>query len=74
VSDVQSWLDVPSTNFGWLLLNADEKSFSTFRVFYSRQVATAAWQPQLEITYVPEPKGWAIVASLLPLAVRRCAM
>jgi hypothetical protein len=38
VSDVQSWLDDPSTNFGWLLLNADEASFSTFRVFYSRQV------------------------------------
>jgi hypothetical protein len=63
VTDVQSWLDNPSTNFGWLMLNSDESSMSTFRVFYSRQVATAAWRPQLEITYVPEPTS--VVMSVL---------
>jgi hypothetical protein len=54
--DVQAWLNSPSTNFGWLLLNADETSANTFRAFYSRNVATASLRPQLEITYaVPEP-------------------
>jgi hypothetical protein len=51
VADVQGWLDNPSTNFGWMLVNADETSMSTFRVFYSRHVATATWRPQLSITY-----------------------
>jgi hypothetical protein len=56
VSDVQGWLDNPSTNFGWLLLNADETSGNTFRAFYSRNVATASVHPQLQITYaIPEP-------------------
>jgi hypothetical protein len=55
VNDAQSWLDDPSSNFGWMLVNSDEIGTSTFRVFYSRHVATAAWRPQLEITYIPEP-------------------
>jgi len=52
VSDVQSWLDVPSTNFGWLLLNIDETTPATFRGFYSRHVATEALRPVLSITYL----------------------
>jgi len=63
VSDIQSWLDTPSTNFGWMLVNADEINTSTFRVFYSRQTATAAWRPQLSITYevIPEPGAVALL-------------
>jgi hypothetical protein len=62
VSDVQEWLDNPSTNFGWMLVNADESSMSTFRVFYSRHVATAALRPQLTIDYVPEPSTLSLIA------------
>jgi hypothetical protein len=62
VSDVQGWLDNPATNFGWMLVNGDESSMSTFRVFFSRHVATAALRPQLTIDYVPEPKGGLLVA------------
>src|SRR5207245_4445434 len=36
VNDVQSWLDNPSSNFGWLLLG-DESTTSTARVFFTRE-------------------------------------
>jgi hypothetical protein len=51
LSDVQGWLDEPSANLGWILVNADETTDNTSRTFYSRQVATAAFHPQLTITY-----------------------
>jgi hypothetical protein len=52
VGDVQRWLDDPSGNFGWMLVNADETTPATFRGFYSRQTATASLRPQLSLTYV----------------------
>jgi hypothetical protein len=56
VADVQGWLDSPATNFGWELINTDEISARTFRAFYTREASTAAFRPQLQITYaVPEP-------------------
>src|SRR5439155_2607370 len=36
VSDVQSWLDNPANNFGWLLLG-DESTQSTARIFSTRE-------------------------------------
>jgi hypothetical protein len=65
VADVQEWLDNPDGNHGWILKNIDETSMSTFRVFYSRQTATAALRPQLTIVYqmVPEPASLAMVGS-----------
>lgn len=73
MNDVQGWLDDPSSNFGWMLANADETSTSTFRVFYSRHVATEAWRPQLSITYVPEPAGLALclLAGFALMGMRR---
>ena len=50
-SNVQDWLDNPSTNFGWMLVNADEITPATFRGFYSRQTATSAFRPKLSVTY-----------------------
>jgi hypothetical protein len=65
VADVQEWLDNPAANYGWIMKNVDETSMSTFRVFYSRQTATAALRPQLTIEYqmVPEPASLALVGS-----------
>jgi hypothetical protein len=62
VSDVQAWLDNPASNSGWLLRNADETTANTGRTFFSSEVATQAFRPQLEITYqvVPEPAAAAI--------------
>ena len=63
VSDVQGWLNSPSSNDGWELINANETSASTFFAFYSREWGTftaaggnAAQEPVLQVTYAaPEP-------------------
>jgi hypothetical protein len=51
VDDVQDWLDDPQSNFGWMLVNADEVTPATFRGFYSRHAATAALRPQLALSF-----------------------
>ena len=48
VADVQSWVDDPSQNFGWILLG-DEIANSTAKRFGSRENASAPAQPQLLI-------------------------
>ncbi|HZL37440.1 MAG TPA: DNRLRE domain-containing protein [Tepidisphaeraceae bacterium] len=60
VSDVQKWLDDPSSNSGWLLKNADETSPTDFRAFWSAQGAAASNSPSIApallVTYsVPQP-------------------
>jgi hypothetical protein len=78
VADVQGWLNNPSNNYGWELINADETNGTTFDAFYSREAmsvpgVTAAQLPSLQITYsVPEPASGALVATaLLGMAVSR---
>lgn len=51
IGDVRAWLDSPASNFGWMLVGADEVTPATFRGFYSRQTATAAFRPQLSVTF-----------------------
>ena len=57
VNDVREWLDLPSSNFGWILVNTSEAATQSFRAFYSRDVATTAYHPMLSVTYevVSEP-------------------
>ncbi len=55
VADVQSWLDKPATNFGWLLLG-DESTSKTAKAFATKEDLTAASRPRLVITYTP-PKA-----------------
>jgi hypothetical protein len=67
VSDVQNWLDSPATNFGWALVNANEGTTQTQKVFYSRSATRnssgipnsldPSWRPTLVVTYVPEPSA-----------------
>jgi hypothetical protein len=52
VKDVQSWLKSPGTNFGWILIGA-EASSQTFRQFYTREEANAAFRPELQIKFTP---------------------
>ena len=60
VADVQSWVDAPATNFGWILiqdllpppLDEPEGAVATARRFDSRE-GVAAVQPRLEVTYLP---------------------
>ena len=59
-ADVQSWLDDPAENFGWILFG-DETRAQTAKRFDSREIADPLLQPVLEIVYtppcVPRPEG-----------------
>ncbi len=65
VADVQSWLNTPAGNFGWVLINANEGSSATVKAFYSRSATLNSnggalnldWRPTLVVDYVlvPEP-------------------
>lgn len=52
VSDVQGWLDAPSTNFGWVVIGAEQVIGSAKR-FASRENLNASFQPGLSVTYTP---------------------
>jgi hypothetical protein len=49
---VQSWVDSPTTNFGWIVLG-NETAPTTAKRFDSREVASEATRPILSIDYVP---------------------
>lgn len=51
-ADVQSWLDDPTTNFGWMLLG-DETRPQTARRFDARESPDPLVRPALEIIYTP---------------------
>jgi spore coat protein A len=55
VADTQSWLDGPSTNFGWIIIS-DETTRRTAARFDSRTNSTVAQRPALQITFTP-PAG-----------------
>lgn len=66
IADVQSWLDTPTTNFGWALVNADETTATDFRAFLSREAADH--NPQLVVTYtVPEPASVILLGAGMAL-------
>ena len=52
VADVQSWLDNPASNFGWLVLG-DESTIATAKRFDTRESASP---PVLTIQYIPGPR------------------
>jgi hypothetical protein len=52
VADVQSWVDNPASNFGWLLLG-DESTTATSKRFDTRESASP---PVLTIQYIPAPR------------------
>jgi MYXO-CTERM domain-containing protein len=54
--DVQSWLGADETNFGWVVLAEGEgHSPVTAKRFDSRENATSAFRPVLQIVYNPPP-------------------
>jgi hypothetical protein len=61
VSDIQGWLDQPSTNFGWGLIatNFEHLPLTTKR-FDTKENADPTVQPVLAVTYTP-PVGTAAV-------------
>lgn len=53
VNDVQSWLDTPAGNFGWILIGNEAGSFTTKR-FDTRENSNASFQPVLRIGFAPK--------------------
>ena len=52
VADVQTWLDTPATNFGWLLLG-NETTTTTAKRFNTREHSDPTTRPALIVEYVP---------------------
>jgi hypothetical protein len=70
-ADVQSWLDSPASNHGWIMLG-DETFAGSAKRFDTRENSVAANRPLLTIDYtpVPEPSGLGLPI-LLALMIRR---
>jgi len=52
VADVQSWLDSPSTNYGWILIG-DESERTTAKRFDTKENDTESNRPILRVIYSP---------------------
>lgn len=83
-ADVQSWLNDPDNNFGWILINREENSRQTHRAFFSKEAEAQglanAIGPRLLIDYsvapVPVPAAiWLFGSGLAAVAgLRRRAI
>jgi hypothetical protein len=74
IRDVQSWLDHPESNFGWMLMCQTEELPFTARRFGSRENPNTPPLLTIEFTPVPEPGTVALGAIGLGalLLLRRC--
>lgn len=57
VADVQTWLDVPASSFGWFLVSGDEVSQPSAKRFDSRENANPTVRPRLTITFTAPACG-----------------
>jgi hypothetical protein len=53
-ADVQSWLDKPQNNFGWIVIG-DESAALTAKRFDSRENIETLFRPQLSVGYQTQP-------------------
>jgi len=70
--DVQLWLDNPSQNFGWILINSNQDDVNTFKSFYGNydpnypNSGSPTWfPPVLTIEYEVIPEASGVILSLL---------
>jgi hypothetical protein len=72
ITDVQSWLDAPAVNHGWIV-TGDEAAGQTVRRFNGGESTTAPNQPPvLTVTFViPEPACMGLLAMAVPVLRRR---
>ena len=57
VADVQSWLDQPADNHGWMLVG-DESLQRSARRYASREHPNPAYHPTLTVQYTPPPPSF----------------
>lgn len=69
ISDVQSWLNNPSTNFGWIILGNETVGGSSKR-FETDEYADPLLRPSLSVSFSPIPEP----ASLILLGLSSVAM
>ena len=62
VANVQGWLDAPAANFGWILIG-NETGSRTSKRFDSRENATAANRPALQVDFTPPAVGPTVYES-----------
>jgi len=73
VTEAQSWINTPTTNFGWLLRDP-ESTPQTAKRFASRENPDSALRPELIIEFTPVPESsttWLLPAGLTILLRRR---
>ena len=69
--DVQSWLDDPGNNFGWLLLG-NEATAATAKRFDTRENPIAEFRPELSVEFtIPAPGALAVLGLGGLVATRR---
>jgi hypothetical protein len=76
VADIQTWLDDPDSNFGWILIGEEDEDFSARR-FSSADHDQLPQVPKLDVAYEiddePVPAAGPGVAALLVLLVGTAA-
>lgn len=60
IADVQSWLESPTDNYGWMLLG-DESQGATAKRFNSREYPTVTSRPRLTVVFTPIPEPASLV-------------
>lgn len=53
VADVQSWVDSPASNNGWLMIGEEVADGGTAKRFNTRENSIASTRPQLVVHYMP---------------------
>jgi hypothetical protein len=71
VADVQSWLDDPTSNHGWILIG-DEQAPKTVKRFESRESPHAAGQPRLVVEFSLTCEGAGLRGSAWGLCHAYC--
>ena len=64
IADVQSMLDTPSGNFGWLLLGDEVSVAPTAKRFWTREAPDAMNRPTLVIEYIVPGPGAGVVTAV----------
>lgn len=58
IGDVQTWLNTPAANYGWLLVGNETQS-QTSKRFETSEASQTARRPRLTIVYTPSPNSGA---------------